>query len=332
MKGLAKQVFPYVLHLVLLNEVGSHEKTKQVISDAMLEWFKQCKKNTIPHVRILLKAILYLRKQALPNETAKTDRSRWLEIDFNSAASAAIICSMFKTALIFLEINYSEAAKASRRSSGLTIQEPTQLLLQIYQNIDEQDSYYGVQQPSSLASLMTRLEYEQAGFKSLSFRGAHLDSQIRYDKQAPYEDQESMINVLNTLDLHGLSQALLGKMTESGHAATESMLNTARKLEQWDISVPASHSGGCSTLFRALQGINNAVDSSSVSYAINSGVCEAMQIMSAGNDAASTVSNTLTVLAVLVEMDEVFTSKTSPDLQETWSKFQARAEWMHVER
>lgn len=331
-KGLATQIFPYILHLVLLNEAGGDEKTRRKISEATRDWFRRCKKAVVPHVKILLRALLYLRKQPLPNETAKSERSSWLDIDFRSAAEAAVVCSMFKTAMLFLEIDYSNAAKESRRSSGLRIAEPTDLLLQIYQSVDEPDSFYGVQQPSSLASLMTRLEYEQAGFKSLSFRGAHFDSQIRHDKEAAYHDLESMVHVLDTLDLHGLSQALLSKMSESRPAAAESMLNTARKLEQWDISVPATHSSGVSTLFRALQGINNAADHEGACSAINLGFSDAMKQLMTDSNSASTAHRTLGVLAVLTEADELCSAKNSAQLQEIWSSFEARAEWMHVER
>lgn len=330
--GLAKQIFPYVLHLVLLNEAGGQEKTRRVISEATHEWLKNCSKTSMPHVKILLGAILYLRKQPLPNEMAKADRSRWLEIDYSAAASAAVTCSMFKTALIFLETSHSEAAKASRRSSGVKFDEPTDLLLEIYQNVDEQDSFYGVQQPSSLASLMTRLEYEQAGFKSLSFRGAHFDSQIRLAKEAPAVDYASMITVLNSLDFHGLSQSMLSKMTESGHTAPESMLNTARKLEQWDVPVPTSHSGGSSTVFKALQGINSAVDFDSASSAIKSGVGDVMGILLAGGDATSAAHKTLAVLAILSEADEIFSSESSTELHEIWAKLEARCEWMRIGR
>ena len=331
-KGLATHIFPYILHLVLLNEAGGDEKTRRKISEATQDWFRRCKKAVVPHIKILLRAILYLRKQPLPNETAKSERSSWLEIDFRSAADAAVVCSMFKTAILLLEIDYSNVAKESRRSSDLKIAEPTDLLLQIYQNVDEPDSFYGVQQPSSLASLMTRLEYEQAGFKSLSFRGAHFDSQIRHDKEAPYHDLESMVHVLDTLDLHGLSQALLSKMSESRPAAAESMLNTARKLEQWDISVPATHSSGASTLFRALQGIHNAADYEAAFSAINLGFSDAMKQLMTDINSASTAHRTLGVLAVLTEADELCSTKNNSQLHELWSSFEARAEWMHIER
>ena len=331
-KGLATQIFPYILHLVLLNEAGGDEKTRRIISEATQDWFRRCKKAVVPHVKIFLRAILYLRKQPLPNETAKSERSSWLDIDFRSGAEAAVDCSMFKTALLFLEIDYSNAAKESRRSSSLKVAEPTDLLLEIYQSVDEPDSFYGVQQPSSLASLMTRLEYEQAGFKSLSFRGAHFDSQIRHGKEAPYQDLESMVHVLDTLDLHGLSQALLSKMSESRPAAAESMLNTARKLEQWDISVPATHSNGASTLFRALQGINNAVDYEAALSSIDIGFSDAMKQLMTDSNSASTAHRTLGMLAVLTEADELCSTKNNTQLQEVWSSFEARAEWMHIER
>ena len=331
-KGLATQIFPYILHLVLLNEAGGHEKARGTISEATQDWFRRCKKAVVPHVKILLRAILYLRKQPLPNEAAKSERSNWLDIDFRSAAEAAVNCSMFKTALLFLEIDYSNAAKESRRSSNFKITEPTDLLLEIYQSVDEPDSFYGVQQPSSLASLMTRLEYEQAGFKSLSFRGAHFDTQIRQDKEAPYHDLESMVHVLDTLDLHGLSQSLLSNMSESRPAAAESMLNTARKLEQWDISIPVTQSGGAGTVFRALQGINNAADYEAANCAINLGFGDAMTQLMTDSNSASTAHKTLGVLAVLTEADELCSTKNSAQLHEVWSRFEARAEWMRVER
>ena len=331
-EGLAKQVFPYTLHLVLLNEAGGHENTKKLISEAMLTWFKQCREEVVPHVKVLLKTILYLRKQPLPNENAKADRSDWLDVDFKVAATAAAACSMFKTALLFLEIDHSKAAKMSRRSSDLQIPEPTELLLQIYQNIDEPDSFYGVQQPSSLSSLMNRFAYEQADFKTLSFQGAQFDSQVRLIKKASQEDHESMINILNTLDLHGLSQSLISKMTGSGTAAAEAMLNTARKLEQWDISIPTSQTSRASTIFKSLQGVNNAMDSAAATSAINSGFSDAMGILLADGDTVTAAHRTLGVLAILTEADEVCSTNTSSRLHEVWAIFNARAQWMRLER
>ena len=240
---------------------------------------------------------------------------------------------MYKTALLFVEIDFSAAAKQSRRrSSAIKIQEPTELLLHIYQSIDEQDAFYGVQQPSSLSSMMARLEYEHAGFKSLSFRGAHYDGQIRYSSGGQPIEEESMVRALDSLDLNGLSQSVLSKMTTTGPNAIDSVLRTARKLEQWDISVPTSHSGSASTIFRVFQGINNATDSESLQTSLNIGFQDSMSQLIVGESAKSSIHPVLGSLAILTEADEVFSSTGSEQLYEALGRFRDREPWMHSER
>ena len=330
--GLAEKLFPYVLHLVLLQEIDGNQVTRRTVSAACVHWFRKCNESTIPHVKILLKAILYLRKQPLPHETAKADRSSWLELNYKLAAEAASTCAMFKTALLFLEINYSEAAKASRRSSGIKIDDPTDLLIHVYESIDEQDAFYGVQQPSSLASMMARLEYENAGFKSLSFRGAHYDSQLRFSKRLYPEDEGSIVKILDSLDFNGLSQSLLAKTTTSESHSIDSFLRTARKLEQWDISVPSSHVSSTSIVFEAFQSVNNSIDLKSLRSALDKGIQEALKILMKENHTTLLLQTALSTLSILTEADELFSSANAQDLQEVWLRFMSRNAWMNSAR
>ena len=338
LKDLAEDAFPCILHLVLLRESGGRETTKRVVSQACRQLFQQCIDNEadealVYRVRVIIKAILYLRTQALPNETTEADRAQWLDLDYQQAAAVALKCSMYKTALLFVEIDYAGAAKSlRRRSSAIKFQEPTELLLSIYQNIDEQDAFYGVKQPSSLSSMMARLEYEHAGFKSLSFRGAHYDGQIRHSLGDDRIDEESMVRALDSLDLNGLSQSVLGKMTTTGPNAIDSVLRTARKLERWDISVPASHRSSASTVFRVFQGINNAVNSESLQISINTGFTDCMNQLMVDEGAKFSIHTMLGSLTILTEADEVFSSKTSEQLYETLERFRDREIWMHSEK
>lgn len=332
MTNFAEQAFPYVLHLVLKKEMEGRLLTKQTISQACCQWFNRSDVATVPHVKILLKAILYLRKQPLPRETTKADRSRWLDIDYRLAAEAAVRCSMFKTALLFLDISYSEIAKASRRTSAVKTEEPTDLLLRIFQNIDEQDAFYGVQQPSSLSSMMARLEYENAGFKSLSFRGAHYDSRIRLSKGRNWEDEGNIVKILDSVDLNGLSQSLLSKMSNSDPDSIDSMLRTARKLEQWDISAPVSHVSCTGTIFRVFQSINNAADSRALSVALDTGIQESMRVLMAGNVANSSLQTTLSTLSILAEAEDVLSSTSRDELAGAWVRFESRDKWMNSAR
>lgn len=337
LKNLAEDAFPYILHLVLLREAGGLETTKRIMSQTCRHLFHKCisnetDKTLVYRTRILLKAILYLRTQPLPHETTEADRTQWLDLDYHQAAAVALKCSMNKTALLFVEIEFSAVAKSSRRrSSAIKIQEPTELLLDIYQNIDEQDAFYGVQQPSSLSSMMARLEYEHAGFKSLSFRGAHYDGQIRHLNGGDRIDEESMVKALDSLDLNGLSQSVLSKMSTTGPNAIDSVLRTARKLEQWDISAPASHSSSASRIFRAFQGINNAVDSENLQTSLNIGFTDSMNQLTMGEGAKSSIHTVLGSLAILTEADEVFSSKRSEQLYEALGRFKERESWMHSE-
>ena len=333
--GLAEKAFPYILHLVLLREADGQQTTRHIMSEACHQWFQNCTTDVETSVRstqMLMKAILYLRTQPLPHEATKADRAQWLQLDYRKAAAAAIKCSMYKSALLFLEIDDSEVVKKSRRSSGIKLQDPTDLLLEIYENIDEQDAFYGVQQPSSLTSMMARLEYEHAGFKSLSFRGAYYDGQIRQASVDQQPDEESVVRALDNLDLNGLSQSLLRNMTNAEPNAIDSVLRTARKLEQWDISAPVTHVSSASTVFKAFQGINSCSKSADLFSAINLGISESMNQLVSGKGARNSMHSVLGSLAVLTEADEVFSSKRPEQLYEVLSRFKNRDHWMYSER
>ena len=110
------------------------------------------------------------------------------------------------------------------------------------------------------------------------------------------------------------------------------MLSTARKLEQWDISVPTSHKSDASTVFRTLQGINNATDYSAVTLAIENGLLDAMDLLTTGNNSTSLTYSRLRALAALTEIDEVYTSSGSEQLREIVTRFERRSTWMNYER
>ena len=327
-EGFAERVFPFILHIVLLRETDRHWTCRQLISEACRHWFGSCDETTVPHTRILLEAILYLRRQPLPYEASKADRSQWLDVDYMKAAKAAATCHMHRTALLFIEINRSDAAKASRRSSGIKQDEPTDLLLQLFQSIDEPDSFYGLQQPSSLSAMMTRLEYEDAGFKSLSFRGAHYDSRIRHLKRADGMDEERLVRILDNLDLNGLSQSLLGNIAGTGPKSIDSMMRTARKLEQWDISAPTTSISCEHTIFRTFQGVNNATDSVSLRSSINMGLSAALLSLVQGRSSEKYMHTALRTLAVLAEGDELLSSINTEQLQDAWIHITLRDEWL----
>ncbi|KAI9703132.1 MAG: Serine/threonine-protein kinase tel1 [Candelina mexicana] len=332
--GFAERAFPYLLHLILAREFAGHQAVRQVMSEAYREWFRGCRASTKSHVKLLLTTVLYLRKQPIPNEATRADRERWLDLDYIEAANAAAACNMHKTALLFVEIGCSTPASTSRRSSIGRAHEPTDLLISIFRSIEEPDSFYGVQHQSSLRSIMDRLEYERDGFKSLFFRGAHFDCHMRLLDTPTARESSAIVNALNTLNLSGISHSLLNSSQFSGTSggSAESLLQTARKLEQWDIQTPRVHPTEASTIFRAFQSLNTFSEHKTISQALDCNILEMMTEVQRGGRTGLTLHSSLRTLAVLTEIDEL-TSSTGVDcFYEAWSRMQSRQRWMHTGR
>lgn len=335
--GFAERAFPFILHLVLEAQFQGRDIIKKRLSTSFTAWFSNGEKIDKNCLRILINAILYLRTQSLRRNTP-SDRLQWLSIDYMKAATAATHCGMYKTALLFVEEHFSAPVKSTRRSSvkeGLEHSEiPAEMLLVIFQNIDDPDLYYGVQQEASLKTILARFEYEKDGSKCLALRGAQFDSHIRRSDPESKEDVDSLVKSLDNLSLSGLSHSLLQGQQSVGMSAssTESMFRTARKLEQWDIPVPGAYNSNAVSVYKAFQTISTATDHSTMVEAINEGFGYTMNQLVQGDLGASDLHGSLQTLATLVEMDEVFTSEGSQEIEQMLGRFQDRSEWMKIGR
>lgn len=336
--GFAERVFPYIIHLVLEAALQSQQSVKKKLSNAFTVWFGETKSAAKDNLKMVINSLLYLRTQPLPNEKSQADRSQWLDIDYMKAATSAKNCGMFKTALLFTEEFYSEAgpSKSSRRSSAIhELQEiPTELLLNIFENIDDPDLYYGVQQSSSLATIQARLDYERDGPKSLAFRGAQYDSHVRSRAPESAKDVQSLVNALDVLSLSGLSHSLLQAQATVGMSSEslESMFRTARKLEQWDIPVPSTHNSNSATVYKAFQAVNTAPDYPTILRTIDEGLDCTMASLVREDLGASALHGSLQTLAALVELDEVLSSQGSEQFEEMVARFRGRENWMKIGR
>ena len=331
---LPEHLCPYIIHLVLLREADKQQKVKTVLSYALSELFNDFADAKIPHLKLIIHTILYLRTQILPQENTQADRSQWLDLNYEQAATAAVKCNMYKTALLFLEIGFSERIKnsKSRRASNIKPTLPSALLLQIFRNLDDKDSFYGIRQPSSLSAMMEQLEFENSGFKSLSFRSADYDSQVRHSRTAEVDTEHGITTILDSLDLNGLSQSMLSNSTRSGTFSAEAMLRTARKLERWDIPAPATPGSTGSIIFKAFQDIHNAANYSEISTALNLGFESTLESILAAKSGISSIHGALSCLAILTEMEDVVFSQGVDQIQEVWAKFETRNQWMLAER
>ncbi|RYP22249.1 hypothetical protein DL765_001763 [Monosporascus sp. GIB2] len=298
--GFAQKAFPYILHIVLLFEREGHQWVRRRLSAALQAWFQLDSQVAVENMTLLMNAILYLRTQRLPGESSIADRAQWLDIDLASVAAAATKCGMFKTALLFVELANSEISRASRRSSAIRAQESTDLLMNIFENIDDPDTYYGLSQTSSLSNVLARLEYEKDGSKSLAFRGAQYDSHIRRrDTQAANID-----------------------------TAVDSTFNTARRLEIWNLPAPATTDNPSVTLYKAYQRCYQATDLDEARKAIYTGFSQTIRNLVRADLGPSRLRHSLGAVAALTEFDDALSAFDSAQLTELLSTFSSRSGWM----
>ncbi|CAZ83818.1 unnamed protein product [Tuber melanosporum] len=324
--GLAKDLFPFVVHILLLHHIKGDDELKMELSELFRDCFRTCSEKTVPHSIILIKTILYLRTQETAQEATKLPRDHWLDVDYLEMARAACICKMFKTSLLFAEIYHSESGNAEFPDS--------KLLLEIFRNVDDLDSYYGVSQASSLETVLKRFEYEEDGWKSLSFRGANLESHLRLGSTSDGQDLFGVVDAFNTLGMNGLSHAFLqsGTAADASEDTLDNMFRSAWKLEQWDLPCPSSCTTRSATIYRALQSVNNNLDMRAIPSQLDSSFFGVMRQITAGKQTGHSLGASMRTLAMLTEMEEVLVSKETGELEQVWERLQNRNSWMHIGR
>lgn len=331
--GFAEQTFPYLVHLVLSLQMDGPQPVKRQLSKALKVWLEMQVPNA-NHVKLILDTLLYLRTQVLPREKSSADRMHWLEVDYSSAAQAAVRCGMYKTGLLFTEISISETSRSSRRSSISKPVESHDILLSIFKSIGDPDIFYGVQQNASLDTVLERLEHEHDGLKSLAFRGARYDSSLRREQRSSLSDAHALVNALSTLSLDGLAHSVLQSQQGANldMVSTRRMFETARKLEQWDLPMPAIYDDDAVTVYKTFQAINLAEDRPSVIKIIETGLESTMLALVKATSRATVAHTLLPSLAALTELDEVMSASSSEEFEEMLDRFQRRARWMETGR
>ncbi|KAI5863076.1 hypothetical protein GGS23DRAFT_568113 [Durotheca rogersii] len=329
-KGFARQAFPYIVHLVLLFEREKQQSTRRGLSTALKTWLGLDTPAAKENMSLLINAILYLRTQKLPGENSIADRAQWLELDLLSAASAAATCAMFKTALLFVEMVSADGSRSSRRSSVVRTQESTDVLLDIFENIDDPDAYYGLAHTSDLSNVLARLEYEKNGSMSLAFRGAQYDSHIRRGDPAADSDSRSLVGTLSNLGLSGLSHSLLQTQqgVDGSSATVESTFSTARRLEMWNLPAPASTRNPSVTLYKAYQAWHQATELDTARKAIHAGFSQTMRSVAAKELGPAHLRRHLSALAVLTELNDAIEIADSAEFDKMLTVFTDRSRWM----
>ncbi|KAM7216481.1 hypothetical protein V8F06_008104 [Rhypophila decipiens] len=330
-KGFAEQAFPFIVHLVLEYQLDKQQGIKRRLSEALREWLTNTSTAAKENLKLLINTILYLRTQPLLNEASIADRAHWLDVNFSTAAAAATRCGMFKVALLFAELAFSESTRSSRRSSALREADNSEeILLDIFENIDDPDAYYGLSQDASLSTVLARLEYENDGSKSLAFRGAQYDSNLRRRDAESRKDGRALIKALSDLGLSGLSNSLLQTQQSLGGSSTtqDGTFTTARRLEMWNLPVPSSTDNWSATVYKAYQSMHQASDIQTVRDVVHEGLSSTVRHLTNRNQNFASMRHRLAALAALTELDDVLSTADQQELQGIFDVFEKRSKWM----
>lgn len=329
--GFAEQALSFIIHLGLLEEMNSQRVLRRNLSAAIKAWMESNSSASTDNIKLLINIILYLRTRTFPNETSIADRSHWLELDPSTVAEAATRCGMFKVALLFAELASSEATRTSRRSSAARdIDDSSETLLKIFENIDDPDTYYGLNHTASLSNVLARLEYEKEGGKSLAFRGAQYDSHLRMRDSGSGHDAQSLVKILSELGLSGLSNSLL--QTHQHHdddpTSLDSTFTTARRLEIWNLPAPPTLENYAATSYRAYQSIQRAVEIGPARDAVRDGLATTMSRLATKNYRVTDLRQHLGTLASLTELDDILGVADFGELKKVLVDFESRSKWM----
>ncbi|KAF7593335.1 Serine/threonine-protein kinase tel1 [Aspergillus hancockii] len=326
--NLAVQILPYILHDVLLAELQGEADVRQTISDIFKQALRNVEDSTIPHARLAINCILYLRNQLKPNEVTIVERDEWLEIDFAEASLAASKCRLPKTALLFLEIHASRVLSGSRRSSLAKYEAPSDTLHEIFRDIDDPDFFYGIQQSPSLDSVMERLQHESSGFKNLLFQSAQYDSEIQMS-EGP--SAYGVLRALNSTNLQGIANSMFsasGGGFKDTSSSFDSMLQAATNLRQWDIPVSPLNPSPSATLFRAFQSLNTLGSLAEISNTINECLLTTLDSLTSTSRSAMSLRTAMRVLGVITEISDVLDARSTEEINCEWQRIAARDSWM----
>ncbi|KAH9828913.1 serine/threonine-protein kinase tel1 [Teratosphaeria destructans] len=339
-EGLAIELLPWIMHIVLWHEVDDEPIVQSRLSSAMMAHFASKDESLLSRQRLLIKWLLYVRAQKRPGEKTMVDRLKWLEIDAMASAEAAARCGLPTAALLLAEsIPPVQATHTNRRASGrasmvplASVQIPESLLLSVFKQIEEPDSYYGVPQPPSLTAVLERLDYEGDGFKSLMFRSAQLDTQMRTAHRPSLTDSSGLMRSLSSLNMHSFEYALLSGPMNGSAQTGEDMLEAARKLQQWDIAPPEVVDGSPASTFAALRGLSRASQRQPAADRLRSLLFRLVSGGSHNNAGSLPTLGWCAALAVLTEINDVVDSTSEEAYCLLWDNMQNRVAWMETAR
>ena len=336
--ALAADILPSIVHIVLLAESSGHKPTGQafsmVINETLAEWRETSKAD---HIKLALQVLLYLRHQPLPNESSMADRNAWLDVSFFDAAEAASSCGMQPSALLFLELEISQQtlqpASISRKSSLSQLEQHSNLLQQIFSNIEDPDFFFGMQEKASLQSVLSKLDHEDSAIKNLSFQSALFDTECRLSNSGISSHDSKVVAALSRNNLNGIARAVqLQSVPHLENGTGDGVLQIGMNLNQWDLPVHAEGQSSAKVVLGTLRALEKSSSNFALAEHLNKGLKLLLEPVAQEKLSAKNIQSSLSAMAVLTELLELLSARGIEGVRDEMANQTVRARWESQER
>ncbi|PNS19251.1 Serine/threonine-protein kinase TEL1 [Sphaceloma murrayae] len=320
----AEAILGPICHLGLCSVAPDVDKARAWLSDAAKAML-QSHVSASP-VKATLSVLVYLMSQPMKEEATRIDRLDWIDIDYMAAAWAAVNAGLYKHALFFVEIAPSQAVatRTSRRISSQNTagyaEVPHELLLAIFDNVEDPDSFYAVDRAPSLSSVLQRVDREDDKIKSLFLHSACLDAAKRTGLAGDDEHAASALAALSGMNLDSLTRSLVSHSTSGDSSNVATAIDTARRLYEWDIQIPERSNSARVALFAVLQKLQNTSTASALQADLTQPMAQVLRLLPTAQPSQFNTDLMLSALAVMADIESLVDCtnvKSATDFQRT---------------
>ncbi|KAF4551272.1 Serine/threonine-protein kinase tel1-like protein [Elsinoe fawcettii] len=305
----AESIIGPLWHLGLcVVEYEGQSARKSFSETASLAFQQDASSDLAKHIILVL---MYLLRQPVEKEGTRVERLEWLDVDYITAARIAMSCGMPKHALLLVEIapRVVQQNRSSRRSSSQAATGhadiPHDLLLTIFDSIDDPDSFYAVARAPSFDNILKRVDREANPLKSLVLHSAYMDASKRAGVGADMVHNSNALTAISNMNLNTMTQILLEHSREDGIDAPETAMTMSRKLYEWDIQITDAKSTPQSILFGAFQQLSNVPNASAFQNSLGAPLSQSLRILADADLTRDTATSALHALTVLSDMQSL---------------------------
>lgn len=257
------RLLPHLVHAVLqlpeANPGASAGHHKAVLSSYLTSLLRSPSSTTVIK-RSILDVVLHLRHfQPDKPDPASVAHEQWLEIDYLLLSQAAVQCRAYTTALLFLELR-------GKKDASEESEDVSQLLYEVYSNIEDPDGFYGVNSTDVRTSLVRRLHHEHQWARAFTFHGAAFQTDSRQNETR----SAAVGDVLESLHSFGFDKMAMAFLqgSRSSKGADEDVpqalsYELAWRTDAWDVPAETTTSVGAasgSALFSVLKAVHRERD------------------------------------------------------------------------